>query len=800
MRLSINWLKDYLDLPISPEALADKLTLAGLEVEALESLQPPFQGVIAGYVYKVDPHPQADRLQVALVDDGGKKYQVVCGAPNLQSNRVYPFAPVGATLVQGPAVKAAQLRGVLSEGMLLAEDELGLSGDHAGLMDIRQDIKWGEDLGAALGLRDVVLEVAITPNRPDCLSIIGLAREVAALLDQPLRMPGVQLSEDPELIDNLAAVTIQAPDGCPRYAARLMVDLQVKTSPFWMRHRLQVSGIRAINNLVDITNYVLLEYGQPLHAFDFDRLNGGRIIVRYPGSSETSFVTLDGQERPLHPETLLICDGQSPVAVAGLMGGLASEVTAGTHRVLLESAYFQPNSIRRTAKNLGLSTEASYRFERGVDPEGVISALDRASQLMATWGEGRVLRGRIDVYPGPVIRPRLEMRVKRANAILGTDLPAAEMVKILQRLQMPPLGAYSERLEVQVPSYRGDLTREIDLIEEVARVNGFDNIPVALPRVEISAHRPPPEVRCRETARTLLVSQGFCEVINYSFGSERLAKYMQQESSEEPALLRLANPISEEQAVMRHDLLSGLLETARKNLAQSTRDLKIFEIAKIFIPQLGEELPQEKTMIAGLMSGFRQEPAWNVPEVAVDFYDLKGVVETLLSGLFIPEVIFQPARDVPFLKVGARIFAAGVELGFLGEIHPAVGERFELKEPALIFSLDLVCLAQAAQECPAFTPLPRYPAVYRDLALVLPDSIPHAQLSEAIYQYGRPWVVEVKLFDVYTGKHITAGQRSLAFHLCYRDPERTLTDLEVNQLHESLIRELEQQWGARLRT
>ncbi|MFP3866861.1 MAG: phenylalanine--tRNA ligase subunit beta [Desulfobacteraceae bacterium] len=800
MRLSINWLKDYIDLTIPPEELADQLTLVGLEVEAIETLQPAFSGVVVGRVKTVERHPHADRLQVAGVDDGRHVYQVVCGAPNLKSGRLYPFAPVGGVIAGGQNIKAAKLRGIVSEGMLLAEDELGLSEDHSGLMEIPQDLEVGADLSEALALQDMILEVAITPNRPDCLSILGLAREISALLDQPLRLPRVSISEGSDKIEEGAAVAIEAPDHCPRYAARLIRNLTVKSSPFWMRQRLQACGLRAINNLVDVTNYVLLEYGQPLHAFDFDRLQGGRIIVRLPQDQEKSFTTLDGQERFLHPETLLICDAQAPVAVAGVMGGLASEVTPATRQVLIESAYFNPRSIRRTSKRLGLSTEASYRFERGVDPQGVIDALERATQLMADLGEGEVAKGRIDVYPQPVTRPRLQLRAARTNAVLGTDLSVERLTELLRRLNMPPQMFEADTLEVQVPPYRGDLVREVDLIEEVARLHGFDHIPVSLPKVAMASRRPWKIAIMRKAAKAILLGMGFYEVITYAFQAEKLSRFLMAGTSGPLPFVQLANPLSEEQAIMRLDLIPGLLETMRKNAAHSIYDLKIFELSKIFIPRPGEQLPEEKLMLAGLMSGFRQTPAWNVKEELLDFFDLKGAVETLLSGLLVPQVGFQPAPHLAFLQDRARVFSADLELGFLGELEPEVGKQFDLKSPAWIFNLEFDRLSQVAQEFATFTPLPRYPAVYRDLALVLDDSISTAQVLSAIYRYGEPWVVEANLFDVYTGPPIPDGKRSLAFHLCYQDHERTLTDHEVNQQHEALIQNLQRQFRAELRT
>ena len=795
MRLSLNWLADFVDLTLEAQALADRLTMAGLEVEAVEDVTPEFSGVVVGQVLRVDRHPEADRLQVAEVTTGTQTYRVVCGAPNVTAGVLYPFAPPGAVLAGGHKLKAAKLRGVLSEGMLLAEDELGLSADHVGLMEIPQDLPLGRDFAAAMGLADTVLEVAVTANRPDCLSVLGLAREVAALLDQPLRHPEVNVAPAAEPGLN-ARVTILDPIHCPRYAARLMTGLTVAPSPFWMRRRLQVAGLRAINNLVDVTNYVLLEFGQPLHAFDFERLRGGEIIVRLPRPDERRFTTLDGAERELDPETLLICDAQGPVALAGIMGGLDSEVTFATTQVLLESAYFNPRTIRRTAKRLGLSTEASYRFERGVDPDGVIHALERATQLMCQVGAGAVAAARLDEYPAPIQHPRLNLRVSRANQVLGTDLTGMQMLHLLHRLHLPALAVDAKNLVLQVPPFRGDLEREIDLIEEIARLAGFDAIPVTLPRGEVATPRPGRQVRLLAAARQLLEGLGFFEVITYAFQPDRLGNLLS--AAEAPAALRLANPLSEEQAMMRTSLLPGLLDTLRRNTLKQILDVRLFEISKVFAPRAGEDLPHEEHWLTGLMYGAREEAAWNTTRDPVDFFDLKGMVENLLEGLLIPEVTFSPDGLPEYLRYGARVFSGSRELGVLGQLRPEIGEQLDLEGDIFGFNLNFAALCRCSIP-PKFTPLPRYPAVYRDIALVLPDRIAAARVSEALYQHGRPWLVDARLFDVYAGDPVPAGKRSLAFRLSYRDPERTLTDELVNSHHQALVTALEKELGAELR-
>jgi phenylalanyl-tRNA synthetase beta chain len=800
MRLSLNWLKDFVDLTEPAPVLAEKLTMAGLEVEAVEEVSPEFSGVVVGRVADVFPHPQADRLRLAEVAVGSRTYRVVCGAPNLQAGCRYPFAPPGARLSQGREVKAAKLRGVVSEGMLLAEDELGLSLDHTGLMEIPQDLPEGLDLAEALGLADVVLEVAVTPNRPDCLSILGLAREVAALLNVPLRQPEIMVTPAARKVADEAKVAILDPVGCPRYAARLVVDLTVKPSPFWLRRRLQVAGLRPINNLVDVSNYVLLEFGQPLHAFDFRRLKGGEIVVRRPRPAELAdggFTTLDGQRRELDEATLLICDAENPVALAGIMGGLPSEVTESTRRVLIESAYFNPGTIRRTAKRLGLSTEASYRFERGVDPDGVIHALERATQLMCLVGGGQPLAGRLDQYPAPISRPRLTLRVSRANQVLGTDISREEMASLLTRLHLPTRMKEADTLEVQVPSFRGDLEREVDLIEEIARLAGYDQVPVTLPRGAVAAARPGPEERLQGQARELLLGLGFFEVITYAFQPERMQALLGERPS--PAgPLRLANPLSEEQAVMRTSLVPGLLEVLRRNSLQQVLDVRLFELSKVFVPEAGATLPREDYWLAGVMCGAREEPSWLAAKETVDFFDLKGVVETLLDGLLVPEVSFQ-GEDLPFyLLKGARVYSRYQELGVLGELRPEIAENLDLKGPALVFNLNFGALARSAAP-PLFVPLPRYPAAYRDLALMLPAAVAAARVTQALYHHGRPYLVEARLFDVYAGDPIPPGKRSLAFRLTYRDPERTLTDDLVNRQHQALVEALAREFGAELR-
>jgi len=484
------------------------------------------------------------------------------------------------------------------------------------------------------------------------------------------------------------------------------------------------------------------------------------------------------------------------VALAGIMGGLDSEVTGATTRVLLESAYFNPRTTRRTAKRLGLSTEASYRFERGVDPDGVIHALERATQLMCQVGQGVVAARRLDEYPAPIQHPRLNLRVSRTNQVLGTEFSQEQMLHLLRRLHLPALAVDAENLVLQVPPFRGDLEREVDLIEEIARLAGFDAIPVTLPRGVLATPRPGPEVRLLATARQLLEGLGCFEVITYSFQPDRLGSLIT--GGEAPAALRLANPLSEEQAMMRTSLLPGLLDALRRNTLKQAQDVRLFEISKVFAPRSGADLPHEEHWLTGLLYGAREEAAWNTTRDPVNFFDLKGMVETLLEGLGIPEVTFAPDGLPAYLRYGARVFSGRRELGVLGQLRPDIGDQLDLEGDIFGFNLNFAALAQAAI-FPRFTPLPRYPAVYRDLAVMLPESVPAARVTEALYAHGRPLLVDAVLFDVYVGDPVPPGKRSLAFRLSYRDPERTLTDELVNPHHEALVAALAQDLGAELR-
>ncbi|MBW1982359.1 MAG: phenylalanine--tRNA ligase subunit beta [Deltaproteobacteria bacterium] len=802
MLISVKWLQTFVSCHASPEEIASKLTMAGLEVEGMTAYDPGLDKVVVGEIVEVLPHPDADHLSICKVRSSEKSYQIVCGAPNVAVGQVVPLALEGARLPTGRDIQATEIRGVLSEGMLCSEAELNLGEDASGIMVLPAELSPGTSLVEALDLHDVILEIGITPNRGDCLSVAGIAREVAALFQLEFSPPSIELVEHGPPVHTLAQVAIEDADLCPRYAARVVKDIKVRQSPFWLRQRLQALGIRAINNIVDVTNYVMLELGQPLHAFDYQLLDDHRIVVRRARPAE-SFVTLDGSSHTLSRDMLLICDGSRGVALAGVMGGLNSEISVETTDVLIESAYFQPASIRRTARALGVSTESSYRFERGVDPEGVITALDRAAQLMTELGQGVLARGRIDVYPRPFRPPSINLRVSKTNRFLGLELSREEIIDLLTALQLQVDPRSDDLLQVQPPSFRPDLTREVDLMEEVARLAGYDRIPSSLPRATITASKPPASRLFRERAKEVLANVGFSEVISYSFISSTLVERLRFAPDDRRLrCLPIRNPLSEDQSVMRTTLVPGLLEIAARNQRRNNFDLKLFELSKVFFPRSGHELPEERLNLAGLLGGLRRPLAWSEPALPVDFFDAKGAVEALLVALTGKRPRFQPETAAPYLKstTAARIMLADSQLGDVGELHPEVLEDFRLKGPLYLFDLDFDLLASMGTTTRQFQPLPKFPAIRRDLAIVIPVDLPAQAVLDFLEENLPEQAESVLLFDHYRGGQVGAGKKSIAFRITYRSPERSLTDEEVNDLHAALTQRVLTTFQASLRT
>ncbi len=796
MNVTQNWLKTYIDFDFSAEELADRLTMLGIEVEAIKELSTALNGVVVGKVTTIRPHPNADKLVLCQVDIGEEDtLQIVCGAPNVREGIFAPVATIGTDLPSGISIKRAKLRGEESHGMLCSEKELDISEDAAGLMELSSDLPIGTGFTDALGLDDTVFELEITPNRPDCLSLIGVAREIRAETGNDIKLPEVNVQEDDTDIREITSVTIDAPDLCPRYAARVIRGVKIGDSPTWLKQRLESVGIGVINNIVDVTNFVLMEYGQPLHAFDYNKLGENRIVVRRATEGE-QITTLDEEERKLTPEMLVIADATKPVALAGIMGGYDSEITETTCDVLLESANFQPSSVRATAKALGIHTEASYRFERGTDPEAVIPAIDRATQLIVELAGGTVCQGTIDVYPGKCELGQIQLRPERVNFILGTELEATEIKQILIRLGFGVDTVQQDNIyQITVPTFRRDITREIDLIEEIARVHGYDNIPTTLPKGDIPVPKPNILVEVRRRIKNYLLASGMMEAINYSFCHPNcFDKIRLPEDNPLRDALKLQNPLSPEMSVLRTTLLPSLLVNAQHNHNHQIDNIALFEMSTVFLN--GEE----PARIAGILAGEIGVGVYGNPYKSPDFFDIKGIVEGALevcgptdwTYAITDEPTFHPGRNAEVLLDNQRI-------GILGEAHPKVLENYELPYKAYLFELDLEKLADAADFSKRFEPIPIYPSVLRDLAIVVEHDMPSDLPIEIIYSTGGDLVESVRLFDVYVGDQVQEGKKSLAYTITYHSATETLTDKEVNDLHDKVVNRLNQELGAELR-
>jgi len=802
MKVSLNWLKDFIDIEMSPEELAHLLTMSGLEVEGLESRGQSLEGVVVSKILSIDAHPNADKLSICTVDTGKGEAQIVCGAPNLSLGSLVPLALPGARLPAGMVIKKSRIRGEQSMGMLLAEDEMGLTDDHSGIMILPENLEPGTPVTESLQLKDSTLEIGLTPNRPDCASVIGIAREIAALTGGALRVPEIDFKESDPPIQDLTSVSIEDPEGCPRYAAGIIQEFKIGPSPFWLRYRLIQAGIRSINNVVDVTNYVMLELGQPLHAFDYDRLRENRIVVRRAESGE-NFTTLDGNRHRLRADHLMICDGKGPVALAGIMGGVNSEIVAESRNVLIESACFDPMIIRRGAKSLGIATEASYRFERGTDIEGVVPSLKRAMMFINQLAGGNIAKGIIDNYPRPHEKRNIDFRVEKANKYLGTTSSDQEMKGYLQSLEMEVKKKGKDVFVVKPPSFRVDITREVDLFEEVARMIGYDNIQVTSPYIRPMDQLYPREMRLQDEIKEIMVGFGFSEIITYSFISPDSIEWLEI-SNKNPlrSFVKLLNPLNRDQSVMRTSLIPGLLMTAKNNIAYGEYNLKLFEIGKTFFYRRAEKLPEEKTCLTAILSGLAVKKEWFNQERSVDFFDIKGVLEGLLKELYIYE--YQLRReDLPsYLDIerAAGIHVDESHLGWLGQLSDKVKANydFEGSSPYLL-ELDLEELAKVLPETVTFKPFARYPGVFRDISIVVDKEIRSGRIKQAIEQVNTDLIESISLYDHYEGERIGADEKALTFRILYRSKDRTLSGKEINELHESVIRKIQDETGGRLR-
>jgi phenylalanyl-tRNA synthetase beta chain len=811
MKFTYNWLQEYAPLDgVSPARLADQLTMLGLEVDSVAPLFSELADLKTGKVLASGPHPNADKLSLCRVAVGEQELQIVCGAPNVRAGLTVVVALPGTTLPGDVKIKKSKVRGIESQGMICSERELGLGDDHSGIMELADDIPSGASFLKHSGLQDTLIEVDLTPNRPDCASVIGIAREAAGINRRQLQVP--YRDSRLEGTSSSFSVTVEAPELCPRYAGRLITGVTIGPSPWWLKRRLLAIGQRPVNNVVDVTNLVMLEYGQPLHAFDFNKLAGRQIVVRTPRNAETSFTALDHVKRDLTPDMLLICDGESPVGIAGIMGGLDSEVSESTTDVLLESAYFNPVSIRKTARRLGLATDASYRFERGVDPDGTIAAMERAVSLICQVAGGTAEPGGIDVdnrEPGP---GPLTLRVSRTAELLGIELDARQIVELLTSIEIGCTIIDDDTISVTPPSFRVDLEREADLVEEVARLTGYDEIPVTLPSVDLSYPEQDHERLERFRASTVMNEAGFYEAINYSFVSSSYDDKLRLAPDDSRRHhVTILNPLTEDQDVMRTSLLPGLLENIKRNLRFEQTAARLFEIGKLYVPAPGNPLPHEPTQIAGLLVGNRhggQTPLY-FPSQDVDIYDAKGGVEALLAGLRLPldgenaiELVPEDSESVePFAEPAYALVVRHGDrrLGTVGRIRADVLRDIGIKREVYYFDLDFSALCTIEPQTRSFRALPIYPSVKRDIALVVPITTPAGELVKTVLSSREKLVEQCDVFDVYQGSKIGDGRKSVALTITYRSDTKTLTEKQVEKAHARLVQSLTDTFGGSLR-
>ncbi len=784
MQTSYKWLQEWVDFSFTPSELAEKLTAIGLAVETVEPLFPNLDGILVAKVELVEKHPEADRLTVCTVSLGTEKKRVVCGAPNVESGQKIAYAPVGSKLPTGVQIGQANIRGIESAGMICSEFELGLGTDKDGIMVLDSGVV-GKRLTDELNLEDWKITVELTPNRPDCLSVAGIAREIAAVVGGKIKRPKLALKEADEPASRFVSIEVAEPELCPRYAARLVRKIKVGSSPFWLRKKIMAGGMRPINNAVDITNLVMLEFGHPLHAFDFKRFGSKRVLVRRAREGE-KLKTLDGVERSLAAEDLLITSGKAGTALAGVMGGLESEIQNDTTEVLLEAAFFEPRGIRRTRKRLGLMTESALRFEKGTDINVVPAALDRAAQLFAELTGGEVLSGIVDIYPKPKEPQKLTLRPIRVAQVLGAEISSPEVVDYLSRLEMTVTPG--KELTVTVPTFRVDIKEEADLIEEVARLFGYDKIPAVqrgggplvpkLPAFEAAAAR----------LRELLIGSGFSEAVASPLGNPKLYA----KAGFPGPYLALANPLSDELSVLRPTLLISLAETAGRNLAGGNLSVRMFELSKTFHP--GN--PPEERWRLGLVLSSAATPHWREKGRTADFFDLAGVLEKLFAVF-----LFQPLKMIPketlpvFFEQEFELKVQGQTAGLVGELSPEWARELHIKKPCFLAEIDWELFLKPIGAEKPFAPFSRFPAVERDAALIAPMELLAGDVLEEIGNAKEPLLEKFELFDLYTGPQAGEGKKSLALSFRYRSGEKTLTDAETDAVHEKLIGRLVSRFG-----
>lgn len=822
MLVPIEWLKDYIDLDVTTEEFCDRMIMSGSNLETCEHFCEEMENVVVGKIEKIEKHPDADKLVVCMLNVGKEEpVQIVTGAPNVFEGALVPVA-LHKSRIPGPLhgqpkqeggvkITKGKLRGVESFGMLCSAEELGFEdkvvpvAHKDGIWILEGDYELGQDFAEALGLKQAVVDFEITPNRPDCLAMVGMAREASATFKKPFTYPDTDIKDENGKGEtkDYVSVDIKNPESCKRYVARIVTDVKVEQSPWWLQKRLMYAGMRPINNIVDITNFVMLEYGQPIHAFDINQVKGGRIIVENAAEGE-KFVTLDNNERTLTKDMLLIKDEERGIAIAGVMGGLNSEIEEDTTTIIVESANFSGDSVRATSKKLGLRTEASSRFEKGIDPNLCEAAADRVCRLIELIGAGKVCRGSVDNYPNPETAKTIDIRVDRINHVLGIDITREDMVSMLESLEIKVEGS-GNVMTVTPPTVRQDLLEEEDYIEEVARLYGYDKLPVTLPKGNCEAGISD-ERALRDLTRNSLCGMGLNEIQTYSFVSPKGVDNVRiDEDSWERAFVKLINPLGEENSVMRTILTPNMMEVLARNYSRNIDKVKAFEIGNTFMANMlnEEELPDEQYSLCIGMYGKNE-----------DFFSLKGIVEELLKVLGIKGAVFEAESEYGVYHPGrcARIAVPSGrqgaedadilydELGIMGEIHPDVAENYGM-DGVRIYCCELMfdAIMRHADTEIVYTPLPKYPSTSRDIALLVDEDMAVGKIEEVIKKHGKKILENVKLFDVYRGKQVEEGKKSVAFTLTYRDKDKTLTDDEVAAVHNDVLNALKDKLNAVLR-
>ncbi len=799
MKISLNWLKEYVDLNgISVEDIVANLTMSGLEVEEVIDENEIYKNFIVGFVKEKVKHPNADKLSLCTVSDGKKDYQVICGAPNVDAGQKVVFAKVGAVVPKGNfKIGKAKIRGIESFGMICAEDELELSDNHDGIMVLDAEQQEGTPISEALGLNDVVMEIAITPNRPDALSHFGAARDLAAIFNRELHLPEINFVESSENIEDLASIEINDEINCPRYTAKIVKNITVKESPEWLKNRLIAIGLRPINNIVDVTNFVMYETGQPLHAFDLNKLANNKIVVR-TAEAEEKFTTLDSKERKLPSGALMICDADKAVAVAGVMGGENSEISNESKNILIESAYFNPSSIRKTSKQLGLSTEASYRFERGCDPNGTLYSASRAAQLICNVADGEVAKGSLDAYPKQIEKKEVRIRFARIKKILGYDISSEKIIQLLKDLGLQIVFESEEELHLTVPTFRPDIEREIDIIEEIARINGYDNIPT-VSKISITLDQKHDDSEFVDDLRKYATSLGFFEMINNPLVSD---KHVSIIGNRIPVL----NPQSIDMAFLRTSLVPGALSIISDNINIGEKDLNLFEIGNVFNKKSDGEISSfddftEDSKALFIITGKRTEKQWNQGENNNDVYTLKGYIDSFLEKNLLDNALndsYYHDEDSLYDFYFTKIYKNST-VGKGGRVRKDVLKKFDIQQDVFCFEFDIALLKNVDKNKKQYIAPLKFPKVNRDFAFIFDKQITFGEVQKFIKQNATKLLKSVSLFDLFESDTLGNNKKSMAFSLEYYSEDRTLTEEEVEKDFNSLINAVTKEFNAKLR-